>query len=102
DMESAAILDWAGARGWPAVVVRAVADPADLGLPDDLASVVDEDGRLHPLRAVRAALARPRAIPAALALRAGTEAALPSVAHVLPQIVAGLLSAATMPRPHGS
>jgi hypothetical protein len=101
DMESSAILDWAAARGWPAVVVRAVADPADRSLPDDLASAVDEDGRLHPLRAVRAALSRPQAIPAALALRSGTAAALRSVAHVLAQIVAGPLPSATTPRPHG-
>jgi len=101
DMESAAILDWAGARGWPAVIVRAVADPADRSLPHDLASAVDEDGRLHPLRAVRAALARPRAIPAALALRSGTEAALRNVAHVLAQIVGGPPWAGTTPRPHG-
>ena len=101
DMESAEILDWAGARGWPAVIVRAVADPADRSLPHDLASAVDEDGRLHPLRAVRAALARPRAIPAALALRSGTEAALRNVAHVLAQIVAGPPGAGTTPRPQG-
>ena len=82
DMESAPILEWAAARGVPAVVVRAVSDPASRGVPADLARVV-RDGRVRPLRAVSAVLARPRALADAMALRTGTAAALKTVATAL-------------------
>jgi adenosylhomocysteine nucleosidase len=83
DMESAAILDWAAARGLPAIVVRGVSDPAGRGVPADLARVVQDDGRVRPIRAVTAMLARPRALADAVALRAGTTAALKTVAAAL-------------------
>ena len=86
DMESAVILAWAAARGVPAAVVRAVADPASRGVPPDLAALVEPDGRVRSARAVRAALARPRALADALALRSGTSAALRSVAQALARI----------------
>jgi adenosylhomocysteine nucleosidase len=82
DMESAPILDWAAARGVPATVVRGVSDPAGRGVPADLARVVQDD-RVHPMRAVSAVLARPRALADAMALRAGTIAALKTVAAAL-------------------
>src|SRR5207245_2710808 len=72
DMESAAILEWARARGIPAVVIRAVSDTAVRGVPADLAAVVESDGRVRTMRAVRAVLARPRAFVDALTLRSGT------------------------------
>jgi len=83
DMESALVLAWARARGVPAAVVRAVADTARAGVPADLASVVDADGAVRTARALRVALARPRAVPEALALRRGTERALDAVAAAL-------------------
>ncbi|HET7341226.1 MAG TPA: hypothetical protein VFL90_07165 [Methylomirabilota bacterium] len=83
DMESAPILAWARARGLAAVVVRGVSDSAARGVPADLARVVHEDGRLRPLRAVSAVLARPGALADAMALRAGTAAALKTVAAAL-------------------
>ena len=82
DMESAAILDWAAARRVPGAVVRGVSDPAARGVPADLARIV-HDGRVQPLRAVGAVLARPRALADAMALRAGTAAALKTVATAL-------------------
>ena len=83
DMESAAILDWAARRGLPGAVVRGVSDPAGRGVPSDLARVVRDDGSVRPLRAVSAMLARPRALADAMALRAGTAAALKTVAATL-------------------
>lgn len=83
DMESAAILEWATARGIPAIAVRGVSDPAGRGVPGDLARVVRDDGRVRPVRAVAAMIARPRALADAVALRAGTVAALKSVAGAL-------------------
>src|SRR5438874_1481297 len=86
DMESAAILEWARSRGMPAAVVRAVSDTAERGVPADLAAVVEPDGRVRTLRAVRAVLARPRAFADALALRSGTHVALRTVARALGRI----------------
>ncbi|MBI4638061.1 MAG: phosphorylase [Candidatus Rokubacteria bacterium] len=86
DLESAIILEWARARGLPAAVVRGVSDSAGRALPADLAAVVDPDGRVRTSRAVRAALARPRALGDALALRRGTSAALANVAAALARI----------------
>jgi len=83
DMESATILAWAARRGVPAAVVRAVSDTAERGVPADLARVVGEDGRLRPMRAVGAVLARPGAVAEAMALRQGTAAALRTVAAAL-------------------
>jgi len=86
DMESAAILDWAAAHGAPAAVVRAVSDPAGRGVPADLARVVEDDGRVRPLRAVSAVLARPGALADAMALRTGTAAALKTIAATLARL----------------
>jgi adenosylhomocysteine nucleosidase len=83
DMESAAILEWASARGAPGLVVRGVSDPAGRGVPADLARVVRDDGSVRPVRAVATMLARPRAVADAVALRAGTAAALKTVAAAL-------------------
>lgn len=83
DMESAAILAWAAARARPALVVRAVSDPADRGVPADLARVVQDDGRVRPMRAVSAVLSRPGALADAMALRSATTAALKTVAAAL-------------------
>jgi adenosylhomocysteine nucleosidase len=86
DMESAAILAWARSRGIPAAVIRGVSDPADRGVPADLAAVVEPDGRVRTARAVRAVLARPRAIADAMTLRSGTSAALKAVARALGRV----------------
>ena len=87
DMESAAVLEWAAARGLRAAVVRGVSDRASRGVPSDLAAVVEPDGRVRTTRAVRAVLSRPRAIPEAMMLMSGTSAALKSVAAALAAIV---------------
>lgn len=83
DMESAPILAWAAARAVPGAVIRAVSDSAARGVPAAVAASVGTDGRVRPLRAVTAALTRAAAIGDLLELRAGTEAALKSVAGAL-------------------
>jgi len=83
DMESATVMAWAHECGVPAAVVRAVSDDAERGVPAALAAAVGDDGRVRPLRAVAAALTRQTSVNALLELRAGTEAALRSVAGAL-------------------
>jgi hypothetical protein len=89
DMESAAIMAWARARNVPAAAVRGVSDDAERGIPAALAAAVSEDGRVRPLRAVTAALTRAAALGDLLELRAGTEAALRSVAAALATLARG-------------
>ena len=89
DMESAAVMAWARERGVPAAVVRAVSDDAESSIPTALAGAVGEDGRVRPLRAVTAALTRQTSVNALLGLRAGTEAALKSVAAALATLARG-------------
>jgi adenosylhomocysteine nucleosidase len=86
DMESATVVTWARARGVPVVVIRAVADTASEAVPADLAALVEPGGRLRAGGAVRAALARPRALADAIALGRSTEAALRTVAAALGRI----------------
>jgi adenosylhomocysteine nucleosidase len=90
DMESAAILDWAAARGLAAVVVRGVADPASRGVPADLAATVDPGGRVRAARALAAMLTRPPRIADAVALGLATRRALAATARALAPLVAGL------------
>jgi len=89
DMESATIMAWAQARNVPAAAVRGVSDDAERGIPAALAAAVRDDGRVRPLRAVTAALTRAAALGDLLELRAGTEAALRSVAAALATLARG-------------
>jgi adenosylhomocysteine nucleosidase len=83
DLESAQILAWAAERGARAAVIRAVSDGAERGVPAALAASVGDDGRVRPLRVLTAALARRAAFGELVQLRAGSEAALKSVAGAL-------------------
>jgi uridine phosphorylase len=83
DMESAYVLAWASDRGVPGAVIRGVSDGAERGVPAALAASVADDGRVRPLRAVTAALARGAAFADLVELRAGTDAALKRVAAAL-------------------
>jgi len=83
DMESAHILAWASERGVRGAVIRGVSDGAERGVPAALAASVADDGRVRPLRALTAALARRAAFGELVELRAGSEAALKSVAAAL-------------------
>jgi adenosylhomocysteine nucleosidase len=83
DMESGPILAWAAECHVPGVVIRAVSDSAERGIPAALAASVGDDGRVRSLRAVTAALARATAFSDLMELRAGTQAALKTVSGVL-------------------
>lgn len=87
DMESAHILAWASERGVPGAVIRGVSDGAERGVPAALAASVADDGRVRPLRALTAALARRAAFAELVELRAGSEAAVKSVAAALARLV---------------
>jgi len=70
-------------RGVPGAVIRGVSDAAERGVPAALAASVADDGRVRPLRALTAALARRAAFGELVELRAGSEAASKSVAAAL-------------------
>ena len=86
DMESAAILEAAAARGCSSLVVRAVSDDASESLPEELMRMMGADGRIRGGGAF--ALARPRVLVRALQLRRSTRQALASVADSLARLAA--------------
>lgn len=86
DMESAAILEAAAARGCFSLVVRAVSDDARETLPDELMRLMGADGRIRCAGVL--ALARPRVLRRALEIRRSTRQALASVAGSLARLAA--------------
>lgn len=86
DMESAGTARACVRAGIPFAAIRAVTDRADDRLPD-MAGVVDDDGGVHPLAAIRRVVRRPSDIPAWVRLARGAHAArrglVPAVAAVL-------------------
>lgn len=89
DTESFMVLKWARELGIPAAVIRGVSDASSSGVPRDLAALVEPGGRVNPGQALRAMLARPRAVADAIALGRGTGAALKSVAAALGRVARG-------------
>ena len=87
DMESAVIAACAQAAGWPALVVRAVADGAHEDLPKDLVDLVTPVGRLAHRRALALAITRPGVLPHVLTLWGRTRRALAAVARALRAII---------------
>jgi adenosylhomocysteine nucleosidase len=86
DMESAAILEAAAARGCASLVVRAISDDASESLPEELMRLMGADGRIRGGGVL--ALARPRVLGRALRLRRSTRRALASVANSLARLAA--------------
>jgi adenosylhomocysteine nucleosidase len=86
DMESAAILEAAAARGCSSLVVRAVSDDASETLPEELMRMMGADGRIRGGGVF--ALARPGVLGRALRLRRSTRQALASVANSLARLAA--------------
>ncbi len=64
DMESLGVVRAAAAAGRPAAILRAVADPLELALPDCVPGAMDENTDWHWGRFGRGMLARPLAWPA--------------------------------------
>jgi nucleoside phosphorylase len=83
DTESFMLLEWARTQGVPATVIRAVSDAATSGVPADLAALVEPGGRVSRAHALRAMLARPRAVADAITLGRGAAVALKTVAAAL-------------------
>jgi adenosylhomocysteine nucleosidase len=86
DMESAGTARACTRAGIPFAVIRAVTDRAGDRVPD-IAGVVDDEGGVHPLAALRRIAAHPSDIPAWMGLARGARAArrglVPAVAAAL-------------------
>lgn len=68
DLESAAVAEVARHHGLPFAVLRAVCDPASRDLPLAALVALDGGGRIDMMRVLGAVAARPREVPALLAL----------------------------------
>ncbi len=62
DMESYAVARIARDADIPFLAVRAIADPASRTVPEAAMRALGPDGRIHPLKALRALLASPAEI----------------------------------------
>lgn len=80
DLESAEVAEVAQRYGLPFAVLRAVCDPAHRDLPLAALVALDGGGRIGMVRVLRAVAARPREVPALLALGADAARARRSLA----------------------
>ncbi len=86
DMESGPAAEAARELGLPFVIVRAVADPAERGLPPAAARGLDENGNVR-LGAVLLSLARsPGQLPGLVRVGLDTRAALKALAGAVPAL----------------
>ncbi|GEO82140.1 phosphorylase family protein [Pararhodospirillum oryzae] len=81
DMESHAIAAVAHAARRPFLVVRAVADPADRGIPAWALKGVDAEGATRAIPVLAAVVARPTRIPALIALARDAGCARETLTH---------------------
>jgi hopanoid-associated phosphorylase len=76
DMESGAMAEAAARAGKPFAVLRAVADPADRGLPKSVFVGLAPDGSARPLAVMGALLRRPWELPGLIRVGLDSRAAL--------------------------
>jgi hypothetical protein len=88
DMESAVVMHAAAGLGVPALVVRAVSDPAERSVPRELVGLVAGGGRPRAGAVGALLVRRPALLGDALALRRDSARALRSVAAVIRQLAA--------------
>jgi len=79
DMESHGVARAAARQAVPFLVLRAVADPADRGLPTSITAGLGANGTIQPLATVAALAARPQELPGLLSVAGNTIAALLSL-----------------------
>lgn len=81
DMESHGVLRAAHEAGIPALVLRAVADPADRSVPRAALAGADERGNLRPLAVAGALARRPWEVPAVVRLAGDAQRANAALAE---------------------
>lgn len=82
DMESAAVARVARDRNKPFLVIRAVADPADMAVPSAVLRAMDAEGKVNLRRLLLALFARPGELPALIRLGLHFKAALDTLRRV--------------------
>ncbi|MEM7188626.1 MAG: hypothetical protein AAF439_03360 [Pseudomonadota bacterium] len=91
DMESIPLALAGINAGLPVLVVRAVADIAELQLPDLAINALDDKGRIRPWHAVRALMADPTQIGAAIRAGRAARRGLRSLRSVADDVFGSLL-----------
>jgi adenosylhomocysteine nucleosidase len=92
DMESAAVGHAAASAGVPWIVVRAVADTADMRVPSSFGFAIDRTGRLRPLWLAAALIRHPWDLTAVPALAHGFRLALRTLREVVRSVGPTLLA----------
>jgi adenosylhomocysteine nucleosidase len=75
DMEQA-VVRRAAPAGVPVVGLRAISDPADMGIDPAVLQFIDETGRPRPVEAAKTLLRRPKLIPHVVRLNSNSQKAL--------------------------
>jgi hopanoid-associated phosphorylase len=83
DMESGAMAEVAARAGKPFAVLRAVADPAQRGLPRSVFVGLAPDGSARPLAVMGALLRRPWELPGLIRVGLDTQAALSALRNAV-------------------
>lgn len=82
DMESAAIARTAARHGVPFLVIRSIADPAEMDLPRAIGHALDEQGRVRMGRLLRFITRHPQEIPGLIKLGRHFHAATHKLVHI--------------------
>ena len=92
DMESGALAQLAREREVPFCAVRAIVDPANMGLPQSIMQAVDPDGQMRTFKFMMQALAHPGDWKKLMQLSRNYKSALRTLARVIeltgPQVLA--------------
>ncbi len=90
EMESFAVTLEAGAKGIPAIAIRAISDAADEDLPMNFAELLDETGNVSKGKAARALARSPQRLAAVMRLARQSKVAATNLANFLDRYIAAL------------
>lgn len=86
DLESAAVARACAAAGKPFAVLRAIADPAQRGIPEVVLGGLDRKGRMRAALVLGRLLWQPEQLPAVVRLGMDARTALRSLARAVPAV----------------
>jgi adenosylhomocysteine nucleosidase len=96
DMESFAVIEEANARGTPAVVIRAIGDPVEMGLTIDFDRIFDANGRVRAMPLAAQIVRRPASVSGLVRLAWQSRFASTALAAFLDRYLAATSQAEAM------
>lgn len=87
EMESLHVMTWLKEQHIPALVLRAIADPAGMDMPCDFEAALDADGQIAPARLLGQLVRRPQNVPALARFGKASRQAAEKLAECLDRII---------------